>query len=107
MSDKPLHVAVGMDDLLSATVEHIPRGLMEKWLGKVHCGDSIELMNRMPAESVGLCVTSPPYNIRNSTGNGLKDGRGASGRMPRCSVATPNIRTICRTTSMLRGSSGR
>lgn len=50
--------------------------MMEKWLGTVHCGDSIELMNKMPAESVGLCVTSPPYNLRNSTGNGLKDGRG-------------------------------
>lgn len=30
----------------------------------------------MPAESVKVVVTSPPYNIRNSTGNGLKDGRG-------------------------------
>lgn len=76
MGEKPLHVPMEMDELLGAAVKHIPRGLMEKWLGKVHCGDSIELMDRMPAESVGLCVTSPPYNIRNSTGNGLKDGRG-------------------------------
>ena len=30
----------------------------------------------MPDESVDLAVTSPPYNIKNSTGNGLKDGRG-------------------------------
>lgn len=49
---------------------------MEKWLGKVHHGDCIEIMNRMPAECIDLIVTSPPYNIRNSTGNGLKDGRG-------------------------------
>jgi len=30
----------------------------------------------MPAESIDLIVTSPPYNIKNSTGNGLKCGRG-------------------------------
>jgi modification methylase len=29
-------------------------------------------MNKMPAASVGLIVTSPPYNLRNSTGNGMK-----------------------------------
>jgi modification methylase len=33
-------------------------------------------MNKMPAESIGCIVTSPPYNLRNSTGNGMKDGRG-------------------------------
>jgi len=33
-------------------------------------------MRQMPAESVDLVVTSPPYNIKNSTGNGLKCGRG-------------------------------
>jgi modification methylase len=33
-------------------------------------------MNKMPAESIGVIVTSPPYNLRNSTGNGMKDGRG-------------------------------
>ncbi|HXG64428.1 MAG TPA: site-specific DNA-methyltransferase [Blastocatellia bacterium] len=33
-------------------------------------------MNQMPVESIPLIVTSPPYNLRNSTGNGLKDGRG-------------------------------
>jgi len=33
-------------------------------------------MNRMPVGSVDLIVTSPPYNLRNSTGNGMKDGRG-------------------------------
>ncbi len=49
---------------------------LEDRLNKIHCGDSIELMNKMPAESIDLIVTSPPYNLRNSTGNGLKDGRG-------------------------------
>lgn len=44
--------------------------------GTLHCGDCIEIMDSMDAESVKLVVTSPPYNIKNSTGNGLKDGRG-------------------------------
>ncbi len=46
------------------------------WLNKVHPGDCIELMGRMPVGCIDLIVTSPPYNIKNSTGNGLKDGRG-------------------------------
>jgi modification methylase len=33
-------------------------------------------MDKMPAQSVGLIVTSPPYNLRNSTGNGMKNGSG-------------------------------
>lgn len=44
--------------------------------GVLHCGDCISIMNDMDAESVKIVVTSPPYNIKNSTGNGLKDGRG-------------------------------
>lgn len=33
-------------------------------------------MRTMPDESVDVVVTSPPYNLKNSTGNGMKDGRG-------------------------------
>ena len=65
-----------MDDLLSAAVHHVPRALMEHWVGKVHEGDCVDLMNKMVAGSVDVIVTSPPYNLRNSTGNGMKDGRG-------------------------------
>lgn len=39
-------------------------------------GDSLELMKSMPSDSIDLIVTSPPYNLKNSTGNGMKDGRG-------------------------------
>ena len=35
-----------------------------------------EAIKQIPSGSVDLVVTSPPYNIKNSTGNGLKDGRG-------------------------------
>jgi len=70
------NVSMTFDDLLTAAVSTIPRGLMEKWLNKVHCGDAVETMNKMPAGSIDLIVTSPPYNLRNSTGNGMQDGRG-------------------------------
>ncbi len=65
-----------VDDLLTAAVKHIPDRLMSHWLNKVHCGDCIDIMNQMPVGSVDLIVTSPPYNLRNSTGNGLKNGSG-------------------------------
>lgn len=49
---------------------------MAPWLNKVTQGDCIDVMDEMPKQSVNLIATSPPYNIKNSTGNGLKDGRG-------------------------------
>jgi len=33
-------------------------------------------MKGLPDNSFDLIVTSPPYNLKNSTGNGMKDGRG-------------------------------
>ena len=39
-------------------------------------GDCLEVMKTLPARSFDLVVTSPPYNLKNSTGNGMKDGRG-------------------------------
>jgi len=41
-------------------------------LNKVHCGDCLTLMDRMTDGCVDLAITSPPYNLRNSTGNGMK-----------------------------------
>lgn len=37
------------------------------------CGDSLAVMQSMPSESLDLVVTSPPYNLKNSTGNGMKE----------------------------------
>jgi modification methylase len=64
------------DELLRVAVTTVAPSLMKQWLNKVHEGDCVEIMNKMPVGSVDLIVTSPPYNLRNSTGNGLKDGRG-------------------------------
>ena len=37
------------------------------------CGDSLTEMKKMPDKSIDLCITSPPYNLRNSTGGWSKD----------------------------------
>ena len=36
----------------------------------------MEVLKKLPSNSIDLVVTSPPYNLKNSTGNGMKDGRG-------------------------------
>ena len=64
-----------LDDLLTAAVQGRPNDLVP-WLNKIHRGDCIELMGRMSVGSIDLIVTSPPYNIKNSTGNGLRNGSG-------------------------------
>lgn len=48
---------------------------IEKFLNKIICGKCEEVMKDIPDESVDIVVTSPPYNLKNSTGNGMKDGR--------------------------------
>jgi len=48
----------------------------DTFLNKLICGDCLEVMGKIPDKSVDLVVTSPPYNLKNSTGNGMKDGRG-------------------------------
>ena len=50
--------------------------------GELWLGDCLPLMADVPSESVKLIVTSPPYNLRNTTGGGIKwDGGGSSGGM--------------------------
>lgn len=44
--------------------------------GKLLLGDAVQEMQKLVANSIKAIVTSPPYNIKNSTGNGLKNGRG-------------------------------
>lgn len=49
---------------------------MTDFLNKIINGDCLEVMKQLPDCCVDLIVTSPPYNLKNSTGNGMKDGRG-------------------------------
>ena len=48
----------------------------DDFINKIVCGDILKIMKNISDNSIGLVVTSPPYNLKNSTGNGMKDGRG-------------------------------
>ena len=52
--------------------------------GQLHQGDCLAVMRDMPEQSIQLVVTSPPYNIKNSSGNGLKNGNG--GKWPKAAL---------------------
>lgn len=45
-------------------------------LDKFITGDSLQVMREFPNNSIDLIITSPPYNLKNSTGNGMKCGKG-------------------------------
>lgn len=50
--------------------------LMRDWTDQIHHGDCLTLLSQMPDATVDLVVTSPPYNLLNSSGNGMKNGNG-------------------------------
>jgi len=60
-----------------ATPHHEPQPAITPPLGGhfVHV-DALAVMQQMPDAMFRVIVTSPPYNIRNSSGNGMRDGRG-------------------------------
>jgi modification methylase len=37
---------------------------LSEWVGKVHVGDCVELVHRLPPESVDLIFADPPYNLQ-------------------------------------------
>ena len=75
---------MNMDTILKQAVTRVDPEIMKRWTGKVHHGDCLKLMGKIPVGSVDVIVTSPPYNIKNSTGNRLKDGRG--GKWPKAEL---------------------
>lgn len=50
--------------------------MLEGMVNRIIHGDAIEILASIPDEAIDLVITSPPYNLLNSTGNGMKDGRG-------------------------------
>src|SRR3954451_10138396 len=46
------------------------------FIDKIICGDVVEVLKQIPDDAADVVITSPPYNLKNSTGNGMKDGRG-------------------------------
>ncbi|RZD16236.1 MAG: site-specific DNA-methyltransferase [Candidatus Acididesulfobacter guangdongensis] len=45
------------------------------FINKIICGDTIDVMKQIPDKSIDLVITSPPYNLKNSTGNGMKNSK--------------------------------
>jgi modification methylase len=43
------------------------------FINKFVCGSAVEMMEQIPDGSVDLVITSPPYNLKNSTGGGMKN----------------------------------
>ncbi len=46
--------------------------LKTDFINKIIQGDCIDIMKQLPSNSIDLVITSPPYNLKNSTGNGMK-----------------------------------
>ena len=44
--------------------------------GGLFKGDALQVMRQFPSPHFRVIVTSPPYNLRNSSGHGLRYGRG-------------------------------
>ena len=48
--------------------------IISDFRNKIICGDVLQVLKKIPDESLDLVITSPPYNLKNSTGNGMKNG---------------------------------
>src|SRR3954462_2298408 len=73
------------------------------FIDRILYGDAVELLKQIPDGAVDIVITSPPYNLKNSTGNGMKDGRGGKWAMQHCKRDSHIITIACRTMNMLRG----
>ena len=54
--------------------------MIKNYLDTIICGDTLTELQKIPTGSIDLVITSPPYNLRNSTGNGMKNGKGGKWR---------------------------
>jgi hypothetical protein len=66
---KGFHKKYSVGKTLSIAKE--AESLLGNYLNRIICGDSLEVMRQLPEKSIDLIVTSPPYNLKNSTGNGM------------------------------------
>ena len=63
----------------TSSVPPLDNSLPGDWLNSIHQGDCLQVLAQLPDESIDLVVTSPPYNLRNSTGNGSRAWPGYDG----------------------------
>lgn len=68
----PCHITLNSKSVVSVEKLTFPKD----FLNKIISADAIDVMKQIPDDSIDLVITSPPYNLKNSTGNGMKDGRG-------------------------------
>jgi site-specific DNA-methyltransferase (adenine-specific) len=47
---------------------------IDNFKNKIICGDCLDIMRKISDATVDIIITSPPYNLKNSTGNGMKNG---------------------------------
>ena len=59
--------------------------------GGLFKGDALQVMRQFPSAHFRVIVTSPPYNLRNSSGHGLRYGRAANGTMRRYCKGMTNM----------------
>ena len=46
--------------------------MLEQYLNKIINADCMDILTKLPDKSIDVVVTSPPYNLKNSNGNGMK-----------------------------------
>lgn len=59
-------------DLKMEILEFNGKANLDEYRNNIVCGDCLEVMKQLPEKSIDVIITSPPYNLLNSTGNGLK-----------------------------------
>ena len=53
-----LHIPLSFNGTLSSAVNRIPPlSALADWVGKVHQGDCVELLKKLPKESISVIVT--------------------------------------------------
>jgi len=77
----PLDYAITLNknchiDEVATASDCFQHDVLSNFRNRIICGDAIEVMKQIPSQSINLIVTSPPYNLKNSTGNGMKNGNG-------------------------------
>ncbi len=61
---------------MAETRQRLKKSFPSGFINKIVKGDSLAAMKDMPDQCVDLVITSPPYNLKNSSGNGMKNGSG-------------------------------
>jgi len=70
MSSFILHTSIEILKILGKTMQ--TKLFPTDFINQIICGDCLDVMKQIPDESIDLIVTSPPYNLRCTTGKSVK-----------------------------------